>query len=395
MIKTSFYDTVFKFCETLRNHWNAMNNTSGLEDAALKHAAEATDPDLQLKYLNIAKTLGEARNAAIDCRFARTRFWASTVTPILALVITGLTFVVTVSMQSKQFRATMEAQSGQFQKTADSQSAANEDSKWKDAIGRVSVKDPASALVGAFAMQGFFYRKGPYRDQARSIAADLLPLVRDVQAFDELVTAIEVDSTNDDQFKLIGIGQMISFAQREGHGVTGAASIKGPGVPPFLDYDIVSIKMNPTSETKMDPESTKVAAWELDTVSHFLKKLWNDPQKMAEPKGQNLTGVVLEDAMSDEAFDGLDFSGATLEAAVLYRARFKNSIFRAANFKNALVQDASLDGADLSGITRVEGSVWKGTTNWWDAKCVSPELLDHLMRTDPHPASKPPRTDCP
>lgn len=367
-----------------------MDAIDKLRDAALKSATEAIDPDVQLKYVEIAKTLGEAGNAAIDARFARTRFWASTVTPILALVVTGLTFVVTVQMQSKQFQATLKTQSDQFQKTADSQSNANEDSKWRDALGKVSFKDSESALVGAFAMQGFF-RQSRYQGQARSIAAALLPLVRNVDAFDEIVTEMEEQSTEQNQFDLTGVSQMISFAQRERYGIVGAATTKGPGVVPFLDYDIVSIEIDPSLTGKTDPRGTKIAAWKLDTVSHFLKMLWNDKQKGVTPARKNLAAVVLE----DETFDNLDFSNANLRAAVLYRASFKGSVFRGVNFKDALVQDASLDGADLSGVTSFEGSVWKGRTDWWDAKCVSPKLLEHLIMTDPHPASRPPRTDCP
>jgi hypothetical protein len=182
----------------------------GIEEAALKHAAEAADPDVQLKYLEIANAAGErrkarletrklkfeARNAAIDSRFARTRFWASTITPLLALVVTGITFVVTVQIQSKQFKATTKAQSAQFQTTADSQRDANEDAQWKDALGKVSFKDSESALVGALAMEGFF-GKGRYQDQARSIAAASLPMVSNVAAFDQIVTVIEHLSTQE------------------------------------------------------------------------------------------------------------------------------------------------------------------------------------------------------
>src|ERR1700730_525036 len=381
-----------------------MDKIDGMEDAALRHAAEATDPNIQLRYLEIAKVLGErrkdiseakkdefeAQNAAIESRFVRTRFWASTVTPILALVVTGITFVVTVRTQSKQFAFTAATQAEQFQKTAEFQRDTNEDSQWKDALGKVSFKDSESALVGAFGMEGFGRNKR-YQEQARSIAAASLPLVRNVAAFDQIVAVIENDSTNQNQSDLIEISEMVSFAQRARHGIVHAAAGKGSRLPSFLEYDILSIDMDPTVMARMDPQGTKVAAWELDTVSHHLRTLWNNPQHKAEPSEQNLAAVVLE----NDDFSGLNFSQADLSAAVLYRASFKNSTFRAANFKNVLVQDVLLDDADLSRVVSVDGSVWQGTTNWWDAKCVSPELLEYLVRTDPPPNSKIPKTSCP
>src|SRR5258707_15585844 len=101
-----------------------MDRTPDMEDAALQRAAASTDPDVQLKFLQIAKALSErrkdnlesekiqfeAQNAATECKFGRTRFWASTITPILALIITGFTFVLTVKSQSNQFDATMRNQ---------------------------------------------------------------------------------------------------------------------------------------------------------------------------------------------------------------------------------------------------------------------------------------------
>ena len=380
-----------------------MDRTNEMEDAALQHAAESTDPDVQLKYLEIAKALSELRKnfsevkkdelesqgAAIESRLARTRFWASTITPVLALVVTGLTFVLTVRMQSRQFSETAKFQRDQFRQTAEFQRDTNEDSQWKDALQKVSFKDSESALVGVLAMQPFM-SKGHYQSQARSIAAASLPMIRNVAAFDEILTEIEELSGKQYQSNLIGISRMISFAQRERHGIVGAAAKKSSGVPPFLVFDIDSIDMDPHFLSKTDPKGTKVAAWELETVSNSMKEFWTDPKMGATPANQNLVAVVLE----NNSFDNLDFSQADLRIAVLYRASFKNSIFRGANFENVLVQDALLDGADFSRVTRVDGSVWKGTTNWWDAKCVSPELLKHLMSTDPPPVLKVPKTNC-
>jgi hypothetical protein len=126
-------------------------------------------------------------------------------------------------------------------------------------------------------------------------------------------------------------------------------------------------------------------------VSHSLKMLWNHREKRTTPARQNLADVVLE----DDTFDNLDFSDADLRTAILYKASFKNCIFRGANFKDTLVQDVWLDGADRSGVTRVSGSVWQGTTYWWDAKCVSPERLEYLMGNDPSSGTKTPKTNCP
>jgi hypothetical protein len=125
---------------------------------ALQRALDAETPDLQLRFLEIAKAVAErkkaiaeaeksgldAKNASLELRFQKTRFWATTLTPVLAVVITAVTLVVTVAVQTWQFR-----------RTTDSQRDASEDSQWRDALGKVSFADSNSALAASFAMQGF------------------------------------------------------------------------------------------------------------------------------------------------------------------------------------------------------------------------------------------------
>jgi hypothetical protein len=187
------------------------------------------------------------------------------------------------------------------------------------------------------------------------------------------------------------ISQMICFAQRERYGITGPVAKKGAKVPPFLEYDIVSIETDPRLVAKTDHQRSKVAAWELETVSHFLKLLWTDAKKKATPAGQNLTAVVLE----HETFENLNFSGANLRTGVLYNATFKGANFRGTDLTDAFIQDAVMDGADLSDIVHFQGSVWQGEkTKWWNAACISRELQDYLMKIYPPPTLARPSTTC-
>lgn len=361
----------------------ASDQLDAIERHTLEALASDSDPDLQLKRFQILHAIQELRDAplnaekvALDLTNARrdlplqkTRFWATTLTPILAITITAVTFVVTTRNQNAQFKQTAEAQS-----------KASESSQWRDAVKSLSVKDSSSSLTAAFAMQGFF----DYEPQARKIASALLPRLTDVKAFDEILADMAGRTTTKvEEADLIGVGQAISFAQRERFNISGAVPPSGEKSQ-FLKHDVFSID---TISNPGPTDITTIAAWELDSVSHRLAGIWKREDRHDHdlwPTGINLDAVVLEDACSDHLnFDGVSFDGSTLRVAVLLDASFKQTSFRKVDLSDTLLKNINLKDANLSGITKFQGSVWIDT-NWWEARCIAPDLLTYLVKQTKH-----------
>ena len=108
---------------------------------------------------------------------------------------------------------------------------------------------------------------------------------------------------------LTGIAQMLGFDQRAKFHISGAASKKNT---PFL---MESLGANPKDFDRDKDQETRVAAWELDTVSRTLRSVWTDKdsQKRLSPSGWQLSGAVLENA----SFDGLDFTETDFSFGIL------------------------------------------------------------------------------
>ncbi|PYT65522.1 MAG: hypothetical protein DMG39_29020 [Acidobacteria bacterium] len=76
-----------------------------------------------------------------------------------------------------------------------------------------------------------------------------------------------------------------------------------------------SLGANPKDFDRDKDQQTRVAAWELDTVSRTLRSVWTDKdsQKRLSPSGWQLSGAVLENA----SFDGLDFTETDFSFGIL------------------------------------------------------------------------------
>ena len=122
----------------------------------------------------------------------------------------------------------------------------------------------------------------------------------------------------------------------------------------------------------------KVAAWELDTVSQGMLRVWTRENQRLSPREMYLVAVVLENG----AFKKIDFAKANLSLAVLYDACFQDASLRQANLTNASLLQVDLRGADLSGIENFEGSSWQNS-NWWDARNAPPRLIAYLQSKYP------------
>jgi len=236
--------------------------------------------------------------------------------------------------------------------------------------------------MGVLAMQGFF-GSPQYSSQARSIAALLLPNVSNVYAFDEVLSTMGPPHTDRGNYHhLTGIAQMLGFDQRAKFHISGAASKKNT---PFLMESLGAIKANPKDLDRDKEQQTRVAAWELDTVSRTLRSVWTDkdPQKRLSPSGWQLSGAVLENA----SFDGLDFTETDFSFGILFNSSFKRTHFDGATLKDTYLRKVALDDADFRGVKVYSGSKWEDS-NWWDAKCIPQPLLDYLLEADSHPVTE-------
>ncbi|HYM79416.1 MAG TPA: hypothetical protein VE377_25800 [Candidatus Dormibacteraeota bacterium] len=350
-----------------------------LEAQALAEAEKATTLEERGKSAETLKNLAEARNSAISTRFQRWRDLSSSAVPILALVVTALTVI----LQTRQFHQTLTQQGNQFVETERQQAMAHEDTEWREALKAVSFTDRRSSLVGAFAMQGFF-NSPRYGNQARGIAGGLLANTANVSSFDEILTNMRDKTDASNLTHMTALAQMLGFAQRAKYHTQGASS---DATAPFLIPDVDEIDPNPQDFEHNPTQQIKVAAWEIDTVSQFLRQLWRDPKKNLSPQGYVLTATVLENG----DFDNLDFSGSHLDFGILFNATFLNAHFDHATMKDLFVRHVNLEGVDFSGVTVVEGSRWEDT-NWWRAKCVPGKMLDYLVQQTKHAVTPEDRT---
>lgn len=346
-----------------------------IEKKALEQAAAAEAQKERTEALEIAKTIIETRKLAAETekirldakevsreyKFGRAAHWASMLTPLLAVALTALTLY---------------NQSRQFSETAKLQADGSEESEWRDAVKNLSMKDARTTLLGAFSMHGFFNSPN-HANQARTIAATLLPHVDISDGFDNIFFDI-LDATNaSNQVHVVAIGKTLFNLQMDLFRVSVLANR-----PSQLDFQTLREMLgdddppdfiSKESASRLDAGAR---AWMLDSVSDGLSALWTN-NKAAGPRGLDLGGVVLEDGQ----FNDLDFSNTNLQGGALFNADFKRTRFAGATFTRKLVSNVTLDEADLSGVKNFEESKWEHA-NWWKAKCISRELLEYLKTND-------------
>jgi Pentapeptide repeats (8 copies) len=352
-----------------------LDELEAIEKKALEQAMSATDLKDRAQALEIAKVASEKRKIMEETRktrfdadelsrekkFARTKHWAATVTPLLAVFLTGAALVV---------------QSWQFKASAALQTQANEESQWRDAIKNVSFKDPGATMVSAFGMHSFF-DSPRYSIQARIVAATLLPHVDNSDGFDNIYFDLTDTADESNQAHIIAISKTLFNSQMDLYRVNVLTNR-----PTLLEFQTLKEMLgddDPPGFIQGDATSRRQAianAWMLDSASDGLNDIWS-VKKSAAPRATDLGGVILENG----DFGGLDFSDAVLQGGAFYNADFSGAKFTGAVFRRRLVSYAILDGTDLSGVLDFAESKWE-RSNWWNAKCISQELLDYLEKND-------------
>lgn len=351
-----------------------MDELDAIEKKALEQALSARDQKERAEALEIAKTVTEKRKmmketekievdskeAFREFRFGRTKHWAAMLTPLLAVALTGVALIL---------------QSRQFNQTAKLQIDANEESQWRDAIKNLSIKDPSTTLVSAFAMHSFF--DSPHHGvQARTIASTLLPHVDVPDGFDNIFFDLLDTANTSNQGHVVAIAKTLLNSQMDLYHINVLMSR-----PTLLDFQLLREMLgddDPPDFIQADPASRRQSAanaWMLDSISDGLNGIWIN--KSAVPRGTDLGGVIFEHGQ----FNEFDFSNANLQGGALYHADFKRTNFAGATFTRKLVSNVTLDGANLSGVEDFAESKWE-YSNWWKAKCISKELLEYLEQND-------------
>lgn len=352
-----------------------MDELGIIEKKALEQAAAAQTQKELAEALETAKTIAETRKlmeetekvhldateVSREYKFGRAQHWASMLTPLLAVAMTAYTLY---------------NQTQQFRETAKLQTDGNEESEWRDAVKNLSMKDPRTTLLGAFSMHGFF-NSPSHANQARTIAATLLPHVDISDGFDNIFFDILDTANTSNQVHVVAIGKTLFNLQMDLFRVNVLANR-----PSQVDFQTLREMLgddDPPDFISKDSTSRLEAgarAWMLDSVSDGLSSLWVN-NKVTAPRGLDLGGVVFEDGQ----FDDLDFSNTNLQGGAFFNADFKRANFAGATFTRKLVSNVTLDRADLSGVKNFEESKWENA-NWWKAKCISRELLEYLEKND-------------
>ena len=208
----------------------------------------------------------------------RTPLWLT----LLPFIITAGTFVLSFAQQYRQH--------------AD-ETQATRDSEWRKAVQQVSSKESDVAIQGAYEMESFLDDQ-QHASQAISITSALLPNVNDQRFFDILLFGLVPKANQKNQSQLIALDVALATQLNDEYYRVVKTFTKTKPSP--ADNTFPNFLMHPDQFYSEDSESDKLAyvlakAWELDSASHGLAKLWNHEPSApgTTPDGQSLDGVIL------------------------------------------------------------------------------------------------------
>jgi len=332
-----------------------VKDLDNIERSAVEKALGSKDLEEQSKAIAIA-------DASRQLKYRRTQAWATALTPSFAVLLAALTLAF---------------QTYQFSHTAKQQAEASLDLQWRESLKGASFRDPGEALASGLAMQSFF-ESDKYRKQARAVACTLLPKISNRDGFD-LVLFDMVDHGTDEsnEGQIVGVARMLLTSQRELYRTKAVKAFRDEAsfdaVNSMLDTKNPGDFEQPASDSF---EQARVGAWELDSASRALEKMWNPNELgLPTPKDKDLAYLALE----SHDFHGLDFSDVDFSNSIFFKSNFKDARLTGANLRGTLVWHVCLSGADLSGITRFEGSKWRDV-DWQAAKAISPDLSEYITK---------------
>jgi len=329
---------------------------SEIRAATLKRAACEQDPEQLSKLVGIAKAAAEARNEIVG---SDVRFWATTLTPLVSVLIAVLALI----FQGYQF--------GQDQV---SKSRAQEDTDWREAMKSLNYDSPDHQLATAMSMKSFF-DIARYGEQARAVAASTLPAATNVGGFDSVWFAMLSRSDLQNQIDLVDVAQKVALSAWQRW-----EALAGDGQKRYEVGTLPFVKTRVNSISPKDAEFS-VDAWKLGSISKGLVDLWTGKtgkkDGKASPQEQDLSSIVLEN-VEDKDLSQVNFTGANLTHAALSHVAFHGSVIDRVKFDGAVI----LDGVDFGGVTHFEMSSWK-CVDWRKAK-LSKELQKYLEDKFPY-----------
>ncbi len=235
----------------------------------------------------------EASDAAAGSSFQKTRFWATTLTPLLAVFLTAATFGLSFFFQIQQSK-----------KTATDE----EDSQWRSAIEKAYFSKSASRSGAVLEMQSFL-TSPRYRAGARSVASTLLPEVEDTGVFDLVFFDLLSRTNEENQDEMVDLVRAISNRLWDVH----QKAILESSVRGLRDSSFTSFLRRPDSFFDADDPRLRealAATWKLDSVSRGLADLWRQSVHTTgpSPRGQDLSGI----AFLNGDFTNVSFKGASI-----------------------------------------------------------------------------------
>jgi len=220
-------------------------------------------------------------------------------TPLLTVLITAIGLVFTFCFQLIQTRAA---------------SVQKVDSDWRTALEKVST-DKQTAAIGAFEMQSFL-TDAKYGDQARAIAAAILPSVASHHEFDAAFFVLVQETDQQNQAAIIAIATNISNRVRDLHEI---ALKEMKDNPKPIDPSLENFVLHPDQFFSEDEQSdylkeTDEETWKLDSAIGGLSSIWHGSKTTRRVKmdeDTDLSGIIFYNA-SFRDFRGIDFNHAIM-----------------------------------------------------------------------------------
>lgn len=267
-----------------------MTDLKAIQQQAEKWLADTTNAETFVKGAQLLKTIDEQKKlraeeqkiiadteaAKVNAANGR-RFWTtkvSSLAPMFAAIITGLTFGLTYIGQQAQSNLA---------------SRQGEEKAWREALQKVDTTNPASAQAGAFAMQSFF--NSPYSRQAREVAAVLAPDLHNRAAFDFIFSELTKSTDQPSQGDLIDVARALSTRLRESYESMPETNRREFSFAQFLDWP-AGINLENDKSLSEGLQNDESEVWELETISNNLSRLWTRKEQPLDPSSLDLRDIV-------------------------------------------------------------------------------------------------------
>jgi len=222
-------------------------------------------------------------------------------TPLLTVLITAIGLVFTFCFQLVQ------------NSTEGSQKV---DTDWRSAVEKVS-PDEKVAATGAFEMQSF-YTDHKYGDQAKTIAAVVLPSVPDKTEFDAAFFELLGNTSPQNQGQIITVAKGVSDDIRD---LCNDFAIEEKKGPDFCDQHLADFLINPQGYYDEDTQSEQIKkvlteTWKLDSADGGLSTLWQKRtlwrKPIFKPDSADLSGIIFY----NNNLKGVDLRQATVDGVL-------------------------------------------------------------------------------